>query len=303
MPRLRPLRTPLLLLTVLGIGSMPLSTDASEVIRVASISDEPSEEIETFLPLARYLGARLQEIGVRKGKVVIARTIPEMAELLRAGDVDLYIDSPFPALAVKHLAGSEVSLRRWKKGVDEYSSVIVTPQKGGAAALAELNGRMIAFEDPYSSAGYMLPKLNLMDAGFKLTRKSSPRASVAEDEVGYVFARDDETTLLWVERGLVDAGALGKPDFLGQPDANRGHFAILHETETIPRHLVSFRSDLEREHIEHIEGLLLGMDASAEGRSALLEFEKTLRFDRIPADSLETLQRAQDFVRDEFKEQ
>src|SRR2546430_2445519 len=73
-------------------------------ITLGSISLEPAAEVKKFWPLARYLAQQLRPEGVDQGHVVVADSIPQMAAWLREGTVDLYVDSTFPAMAVRRLS-------------------------------------------------------------------------------------------------------------------------------------------------------------------------------------------------------
>lgn len=177
-------------------------------LTIGSISTEAAAEIKRFLPVARYLAERLRGEGVAQGKVVVARSIPEMGRLLREGKVDLYIDSPFPALAVSRLSGSKVFLRRWKKGVAEYHTVIFTRRDSGIERLADLRGRIISFEEPFSTSGYFVPKAIMLQQGLRMTPKKDPSGAIGPGEIGYVFSYGDETTMVWVLKGMASAGAM-----------------------------------------------------------------------------------------------
>ncbi|MFQ5949817.1 MAG: PhnD/SsuA/transferrin family substrate-binding protein, partial [Nitrospiria bacterium] len=78
------------------------------------------------------------------------------------------------------------------------------------------------------------------------------------------------------------------------------HLKIIHETYSIPRHIVSYRADLPPKLVARIKEILLGMDQSEEGRKALKAFERTTKFDEIPEQSLAPLLRSQDFIDKEF---
>src|SRR6266508_6960865 len=83
------------------------------------IGEEPAEDIRKILPLATYLGKQLQKEGFTQGKVLVAKSMNEMASMLRDGKVDLHFDSYARTLALGRLIGSKPVLRRWKKGVVE----------------------------------------------------------------------------------------------------------------------------------------------------------------------------------------
>ena len=92
----------------------------SDVITVGSVAITIQEEIREFQPIADYLAARLKDAGIKKGRVVVTYTVEAMAERMRRGDVDIYIDSLFPVDTVSKLSGAKPFLRRWKRGVSEY---------------------------------------------------------------------------------------------------------------------------------------------------------------------------------------
>ena len=139
------------------------------VIKVGTITNTPKKEVEKYQPFADYLASHLKDQGIKLGEVVMASSISEMASLLKTGEIDLYVDSPFPVLEIEALSGAKPLLRRWKKGVAEYRSVIFVRKNGGINSLEDLKGKMIAFEDPFSTSGYFLPKATLMQAGIVIS--------------------------------------------------------------------------------------------------------------------------------------
>jgi len=130
---------------LLAVGALLIAPPASaDSLNIGSISALPVTEIHDFQPFADYLAGELSEDGIDAAKVVIAPGIREMAEMLKNGDVDLFIDSSITALAVNRLAGSQYLLRRWKKGRGQYRSVIFKRQDSAIADLAQLKGKVIA---------------------------------------------------------------------------------------------------------------------------------------------------------------
>src|SRR5262245_6828975 len=190
---------------------MPQGTGVRS-LTIGSIGIEPAAEIRNFLPLARYLAQQLAPEGIAHGGVVVADSVRQMAAFIRDGKVDLYLDSPFPTLAVSHLSGSRLLLRRWKEGIAEYHTIIFARQDSDIHRLEDLQGQMIAFEKPFSTSGYFLPKLALLQAGLRVVPKREV-APVRPDEVGYVLSRHDENTMVWVLRGKVLAGAIDSHRF------------------------------------------------------------------------------------------
>ena len=265
-------------------------------ITIGSISTEPAAEIKKFVPLANYLGSRLQPEGIDQGKVVVAKGIAEMAAFLREGKVDLYIDSPFPALAVSRLSGSQFLLRRWKKGVGEYHSVIFTKKDSPISRLADLKGKTITFEEPFSTTGYLLPKMILAQEGLKLAPKGDASEPVGPGEVGYVFSNSDENTMVWVLRGKAGAGAMDNQKYLIEARRSLDSLKIIYETFSIPRQIVSHRANLPPKLTVRIKEILIKMDQSEDGKKSLKDFESTTKFDELPDQSVGPLLKLQKFI-------
>ena len=260
-------------------------------INVGSISVEAAAEIKKFLPLASYLAKELQSEGIDQGKVVVAKGVSQMAALLREGKVDIFIDSPFPTLAASQLSGSKLLLRRWKKGQGEYHSVIFTRKDSDVNRLEDLKGKMVAFQDPFSTTSYFLPKTMLLQKGLKLALKTDTSESVAPGEVGYVFSVADENIILWVLRKKVIAGAID--DLAYEKEAkNLNSLKVIEKSNPVPRHIVSYRADLPPKLVARIKEILTSMDQSEGGKKALKDFESTTKFDVISDQSMAPLLKA-----------
>lgn len=254
---------------------------ANKVIVLGDISNEPTKTLKSFQPLADYLDDHLSALGVDV-KIKIAPDLPTMARWMQAGDVDLYFDSPYPAMMVSDQSGAQPILRRWKGGDAEYETVFITRANSGLTSVTDLKGRVIGFEDNYSTSGYLLPKSYLLQAGMHPVEKPGPQAGVAKDEVGYVFTQDSENTLQWVLSGKVVAGAIDSRAFADIPPESRTALTVLAETEKVARHVVLARAGMDPTLLGTIKTVLLGMDKSPEGQAVLKKFEKTAKFDEFP---------------------
>lgn len=270
------------------LHAAPVSAAGGTLV-VGSISSKPDKEIKAFHPFAHYLAQQLKDLGIEQGKVVVAKGIPDMAEKMRGKQVDIYIDSPFPSLAVSRLTDSKILLRRWKSGQADYVSVFVVREDSPFQTLADLKGRMVAFEDAYSTSGYFLPKSALLEAGYALREYQDSSAQVGAREVGFVYSGEKETTLLWVARGKVAAGAVGLHDLEQLRKAQPSLMRVIHTTQSVPRHLVSYRKDLDENLVRRIREVLLSMEHTEPGRQVLAAFEQTGRFDELPVDAEQAL--------------
>lgn len=294
----------MMILLIAGCSGMstdlpPVATQATieeggRAIVFGDISDDPSEVIDGTQPLADYLAEHLQEYGITSGRVRVVSTISEMAELLKSGEVDLYFDSTYPATLISDETGAQIILRRWRFGVEEYHSVIFAAQDSGITSLADLPGHMVAMDAPYSTSGFMLPSVEMVESGLNLVGKRGHGESVLPDEVGFVFSYDDENTLQWVLSGLVSAGVTDDYHFdVAFPKDVTQNLIVLARTESTPRQVVLARSGLDPELLGAIKQVLISIHEDEAGKDALEAFQTT-RFDEFP----DGIERATDRMRE-----
>ncbi|OZH55323.1 phosphate ABC transporter substrate-binding protein [Hydrocoleum sp. CS-953] len=258
--------------------------DPSTIV-ISDISNNPSKKIKRYQGFADYLAEQLSPLGVKQGDVEVAPNFESMANLLKSGEVDLYFDSPYPAMIISDMSGAKPILRRWKGGIGEYYTVIFTMKDRGIKSLEDLKGKKIGFDKLSSTSGYMLPTALLIESGFNPQEKKSDNSPVSADEVGYIFTDDDENTIQWVISGKVEAGAIDIGTFMRIPEASRQGMIVVAESEKVARHMVLARPDLKPEMLEAIKTIMLKMDKTPEGKEVLQGFEKTAKFDEFPPES------------------
>jgi phosphonate transport system substrate-binding protein len=268
-----------------GDKDQPQATATSEntgVIVLAEISDDPQKVINRTQPFADYLAANLGAFGIGAGEVKVVPDMETLATLLESGEADIAYDSLYPAMVLRNEAGAVPILRRWKDGVEEYHSVFFVLAESGIESLEDLNGKIIAFDEPSSTSGYVVPLDYLLEAGLNPVEKPSVEAAVAEDEIGFVFSNDDENTIQWVASQRVAAGVVDNTTFDEIPDEVKANLVILAETGAFPRQVVLVRSGMDPALQAAIIAVLIGMDETETGRAALDEFSDTAQFDEFP---------------------
>lgn len=275
----------------------PTQTAMSErPIVLGDISDDPAEVIEGAQPIADYLALQLKDYGITSGKVRVAASAEEMAELLKSGQVDLYFDSTYPATLISDETGAKIILRRWKFGVEKYNAVIFASKDSGISSIEQLAGHIMVMDAPYSTSGYLLPAVHLIENGLILSGKVNYSQPVAADEVGFVFSYDDENTLQWVLSGLASAGVVDDYRFdVAFPAEATASLVELARTESTPRQVVVTRPGLETTLLEAIKQSLINMDESETGQAALKSFQ-TSRFDDFPEGIDKAIQRMREMM-------
>jgi len=268
------------ILFIISLFTLSIQT-SSETLYLGSIGDDPDEEIREFQSLANYLKKHLKQDGIDDVKTVVASNKASMANFISSGKVHIYIDSPFPSMIIAKETGSTIFLRRWKKGVAEYHSVIFTRKDSGIDSLNAINGNIISFEDPFSTSSYFLPKTTLLEKGFKL-EEVSLGSKIDADKIGFLFSDDDRNTMLWVLRKKVPVGAMNKASFEKYAKKKIKDLQILGSSLSVPRHVVSHSDQVSQKHVNRIKDILTEMHLSEEGKAALANFSKTKQFDGFP---------------------
>jgi len=248
------------------------------------VSQTHQKEIEEhFRDFIGYVTRKLSPRSEIEAKIVLAPTAIELAKLLEQRKVDFYMESAYPTYVINiaQRAG-KLLLRRWKSGLADYYSVIFTRADSGVKRLEDLKGKTIVFEDAGSTSGYLLPKLFLQRRGLKLIEKSRFGPDNAATDVGYFFASSPEKIIDAVIRKEAAAGAFSNDDLTALDGKKKADIALLAQTEWLPRHLLSVRSDLAPGLVSRLEAILLAMHEDAEGRKILQKADGTTKFDLLP---------------------
>ena len=264
-----------------------LSRDQTLIL--SDISEDPANKIEAYQPMADYLATHLSDFGIRGGKVVVAPDMSTMVQMLKSGQVDLFFDSPYPAFTVYEDADATPLLRRWKKGVAEYHTVIAARKDSGITDPAHLLGHVIAFDDPVSTSGFLLPKGYLTGLGYELELVHSATSAVDSDRIGYVFAGGEDNVRTWVLQGKTAAAAFPSADFEEFDDALKTQLHVISRTLNVPRHIALARQGMDENLRGRIVELLLSMDQTPEGQATLAKFDNTKKFDALPLGTVGTM--------------
>jgi phosphonate transport system substrate-binding protein len=254
---------------------------AERELRIGMVSEFPEELEPQMEAFTDYLTQKLKPYGISNVRPVITESIQAMGYLIRKGKVDLFIGSPLTSYAIQQLADTRYLLRQWWDGVPEYHSVIFVSTESPVHTLEQLKGRLIAFENPYSSSGYLIPKYQLEQHNLRLVRVRYTDESIPKNQVGYLFSYSEASVLDWVLREKVVAGATDSLHYQLW-DNPKGRMRVLYRSAPMPRQLVSAGSHLYPWIRRKLIQILLNMQLSEEGRAALFEFGHTERFDWIP---------------------
>ena len=269
------------------------------VLVLGRISDDPKAHYEQLKPLLDYVVPRMADVGIREGRVLMARDAQQMQSYLRRGRVDWVTETAGTAMLLQQRAGAEPLLMTERDGVDRYHTVYFVRRDSPIRSLDDLRGRSIAFQNRSSTSAYYVPAIELLEHGLALEVLLSPADRPAPGSLGYVFGRSELNVSSWVHKGLVDAGAMSNLDWANRhrvPETFRADLRIIRETPEYPRALEMVRGGLDARVKRRLREVLLGAADDPDARDALLSFFKTTRFAPIDASTGHALEHLREGV-------
>lgn len=270
---------------LLGVAPAANAAGDPHVLVLGRISDDPKAHYRQLKPLLDYLVPRMADVGIREGRILMARDEQQMASYLRRGRVDWVTETAAAGVLLQERAGAEPLLLTERDGVSRYHTIFFARADSGIDSLGDLAGRSIAFQRRNSTSAYFAPAAELLAAGQSLEILHSPPDRPQPPAVGYLFARSELNIATWVHKRLVDAGAMssidwGNPQRL--PPAFRDDLRVVARTAEFPRALELVRGDLDPRVKARLRELLLQAADDPDAREAMLGFFMTTRF--LPLD-------------------
>jgi len=209
------------------------------------------ELVFRFTPLVKYLSENLQ-VPVR------IETAPDFVEFARRtheeSRYDILFTAPHFFTRADHKAGY-----RLIASVDspEMWAVIVVPEQSRIHTLQDLEGKRLATVPPLGLATLLVRK-TLFEAGID-----------PDVDLDMVITPTHDASLLSSYHGVTDSSALMQPPFAAASRKVRDSMRIIARTESTPHIPISVAPWLDEACATEIADLLIGMEASPEGRTVL----------------------------------
>lgn len=265
---------PVLLLLLLKLSIDPLfaPTSLGSEAHPITIALTPSVDAQKVTLSAEELTEFLREYTGYHFRYVVPTSYIAVVEALGSKKADVAIMNTFSYLLAHQKYGAKAVLKVVRRyGETTYRGQFITRIDSGIDSLKDIAGKRIAYVDPASTSGYLLPKA-LLD---------SLKIKPAEE----VFAMKHDNVVTMVYQGQADVGAT----YYSPPDTATGEFLdararvkkqfpdvfdkikIIGFTQEIPNDPVVVRADLPPEITQKIVQGLLAFQATPEGRKALYE--------------------------------
>lgn len=246
------------LVMILLAGTVHAAPDP--VLVLGRISDDPQAHYEQLQPLLDYVVARMHDVGITEGRILMARDPQQMASYLRRGRVDWVTETSGTAVALGQRSGARPLLLTERNGVRQYQTVFFVRRDSPIQQLQGLRGHRLALQNTASTSAYLVPVMTLLQQGLAPQILAGVWDVPGRDSVGYVFARSELNIATFVHKGMVEAGAVSSVDWNDErrvPAAFRRDFRELLRTEPYPRAVEMVRADLDPAVRERLRDVLL----------------------------------------------
>lgn len=271
----------------------PVDDDTS-VLVLGRVSDDPKSHYDQLKPLLDYVVPRMASVGIRSGRILMAKDLQQMTSYLRRGQVDWINETAGNAGLLERRGVARSLLITEREGATRYHGVFFVRRDSPVRTLADLAGRSVAFQNPYSTSAYYLPAAKLLDEGMKLEVLLSPMDKPAPGAVGYLFARTELNITTWVHKRLVDAGVFSNLDWANpqrMPPSFAQDFRIVAVTDDVPRALMLARKGMPP-HVEaRLREVLMEASTDPDAGEVLRRFIGTSRFVPIGEEDKRALDR------------
>jgi phosphonate transport system substrate-binding protein len=258
------------------------------------VHDDPVRSIRDRQEFVDYIAKKLAPVGFSGGKILVVEKMQLLAQALKEGKVDLFHDSVVPSLVLAKWAGSVPILRQWKYGEADYDGLIVVKKSSGINSLADLKGKVIAFEEPHSTSATILPRMLLEENKLKLIQVKAP-GTVKPDAVGYMYGADGSSVNVLIT-GRVDAATTIAREIDRLKPEIRDSLKVIGKTISVPRQILSVSKNLDPKVVSALKEVLINMDKDAEGQGVLHRQQNTTKFDAIPQGSFDRLKNVERYV-------
>ncbi len=287
----------LMLAAPLAHAAEPASARREQTLVLSRLSDDPQRDIQGLRPLLDYVVARMGDVGIVEGRILMARNAAQMIGFLRHHRVDWVTETAATAAEFRHRTNAEVVLVADRGGQANYHSVLFTWRGSGIATVADLNGRSIAFQNPTSTSGFVLPTAHMLRAGLELEMLLSPFDKPDVQHVGYTFADTEANIVIWVQKRIVDAGAFSDLDWNAldhMPAGFRDGLVIIDQTAPAPRGLELVAAGLNPKIKARLVQVLRDAGDDPQAREALRSYFGVTHFTPLDAALRRELDRIQD---------
>ncbi|RLL52719.1 phosphonate ABC transporter substrate-binding protein [Mariprofundus sp. EBB-1] len=212
-------------------------------------AENNEEMIRTFEPMRQYLEQKTGE----KIKVYTATNYAGVIEGMRKGRVDIAWFGPLSYVLAEKEAGAEafaVGVRK-SSGKSTYRSLMVVPGDSTAHSIMDLKGKSVAFVDPASTSGGLVPTYMVKKATGMMPKQFFGK---------FTYAGSHDAAEMAVKNKTVDAAAdndITYPKLLKKGMITEQSNRVLVYSDPLPGSPMAYRKNLSEDLKRNIRDAIL----------------------------------------------
>jgi phosphonate transport system substrate-binding protein len=232
----------------------------------------PSESAEKVTANGKVLAELLEKKTGLKFDVFVASDYTALVESMRTNRVQVGWLAPFAFVLAEKTADARVLLKSVRHGAAVTYSAIVVKKDSPYKTIQDLKGKVIAWTDPSSSSGHIIPKSSIIADGIE------PDTFFERQ----IWAGTHESLVLSIMNGQVAAGATYSDNAEGSSgswtkyEKTMGNDVVplraLYVTPPMPSDTVSVSAEFATKHADQVEKVkqaLLELAGEEAGLTAL----------------------------------
>jgi phosphonate transport system substrate-binding protein len=240
--------------------------------KLITIGFNPAENADVVEANGKMFGEYYKKATGMDVKTFIATDYTALIEALRAGRIDFAFLPPYSYVKAEEVADAKVLMKSVRKGQATFYSGIIVRADKGFNKIADLKGKNIAWVDPTSSSGFIVPKAALITK-----EKIDPDKFFGKQ----IYAGSHDALVLSVLNGNVDAGATFVNDPKGEDGAwhqflktpeDRKKIKMIFVSDPIPGDTMATTGKFMKNHkdiVDRTVKLLAEMGKNEEGKAIL----------------------------------
>lgn len=252
----------------------PIKTDIEPVVvikkKTLKLCFSPNRHkltlVKLYQPLIDYLGSELN-INV---KLVILSDYKEGIDKLIAGEPDVVcLLGAYAYVSARQKEKISPLARMIEYGHPYYYSIIVVRKDSGISKFEDLKGKKFTFTDPFSTTGYLLPKIWMKE------EKGIDDPNTYFSEVN--FSNTHESALINVYNGSFDAAAITTTIWHSQDPDLKKKIKFLKKiwtSEAVPFGPYCVHDKFDKELMENIKGAMLKIGKTKKTKQLIDHLEK-----------------------------
>jgi phosphate/phosphite/phosphonate ABC transporter binding protein len=196
-----------------------------------------------------------------------ASSYAEVAKLLHSRQIDLAWLPPIPYLALDRAKGVAPMVVHRRAGATQFHAALIARSSSPIRGALDLQGKRVAWVDPHSAAGYVVPRIELAADGVDPRRTFARERFYGSHEavVSAVMRGDADVGATYA--GLDGAGRVKRGAWMDEPDAE-SEIRVVRTFSAIAPDLFAARADMDARVRERLTVALV--NASREKSNHLL---------------------------------